>query len=110
VCLADVEREFNVDVRSLLGRELNALHHLGLIEHTGTAGASIRYTELGLARLEEASYYLGSDYVNDAAAGALDRTDPRHLELARHHYYIDVPLADRQRFRQLTSRMPARFV
>jgi oxygen-independent coproporphyrinogen-3 oxidase len=97
--LCAIEDRFKVSLNNLLGRELNALLALGLIELDPNE-AGIRYTEKGLCRLEEISYFLGSKYVKDSVAVLPPRDDPDWLALLRHHYYIDIPAYDRMLFEE----------
>lgn len=99
--LFDIERRFGVSIDELLGQELNALHDLGLIELHPDSG-SISYTEKGLCRLEEISYFLGSDCVKDKCDEEIEN-DKHRRELMKHHYYIDIDEKDRRKFESFAS-------
>ena len=107
--LFDIERRFDVSIDQLLGKELNALHELGLIKLHPDSG-SIRYTEKGLCRLEEISYFLGSDYVKDKCDEDIEaESERRRRELMKHHYYIDIDKKDRRKFEEFVSSKSSRF-
>ena len=106
--LTALERQYGVSVDTIVGQELNLLFELGLIEIAGDVG-DIRYTAEGLCRLEEVSYFLGSDLVKDAVA----RRDGPGLdsgEVERHNYYIDVTDADRRAFEAHAALQPRHFM
>ncbi len=109
VDLRDIQSEFSVDISSLVGRELNAFEALKLISVHDADRAIISYTELGRTRLEELSYFLGSDHVKDAVKRPLDAHDADFMETTRHNYYIDVPEGDRQLFEQFASKFGSVF-
>src|SRR6185369_12562185 len=69
--LTVIEKRFGVSVDELFGRELNAIYDKGLIE-IDKSGRGVYYTEAGLSRLEEISYFFGSDAVNQRANSAVD--------------------------------------
>jgi len=107
--LFDIERRFDVSIDQLLGKELNALHDLGLIKLHPDSG-SISYTEKGLCRLEEISYFLGSDYVKDKCDEDIEaESERRRRELMKHHYYIDIGEEDRRKFEEFASTKSSRF-
>jgi len=106
--LHEIERRFDVSVDELFGPILNALLELGLIE-MDRSGEGVRYTEDGLCRLEEISYFLGSDDVNYQAEAYPDKSDPQYLQLLRHHYYPTVAAEDRSAWRQYASGFSSSF-
>jgi len=97
--LSAIERRFGVSITDIVGRELNALSSLGLI-HLDPEQQTVKYTDDGLCRLEEISYFLGSSFVKDRCAAPV----PTHerVQLMRHHYYIDVAPDDRRLFEAYT--------
>jgi oxygen-independent coproporphyrinogen-3 oxidase len=102
-----LEERFGISVDEVFGKLLNALLELGLIEIK--PGEGVAYTEDGLCRLEEISYFLGSVYVKDACAKPVSR-DRWHRELLSHHYYIRIPRLHRERFEQFVARQPNEFM
>jgi oxygen-independent coproporphyrinogen III oxidase len=107
--LLDVEDVYGVSLDSLMGRELNALLHLGLIE-IDLVEAGVRYTGEGLARLEEISYFLGSEFVKQRSSNLPSRDDPLKAELLRHHYYIAIDPSDRALFENFASKFSPEFM
>lgn len=105
--LYDLENRFGVSVDALFGKVLNALLELELIEIQ--PGQGIAYTEQGLCRLEEISYFLGSDYVKDTCAKPIKR-DKWYRERLSHHYYIRIPKLHRRRFEEFIARQPKEFM
>jgi oxygen-independent coproporphyrinogen-3 oxidase len=105
--LYDIEERFGVSVDVLFGQTLNALLELRLIAIQPPNG--VAYTEAGLRRLEEISYFLGSDLVKDACARPIPHGDYRR-QLLSHHYYIRVPQLHRRRFEEFTRRQPHEFM
>jgi oxygen-independent coproporphyrinogen-3 oxidase len=102
-----LETRFGISVDAVFGQVLNALLELGLIELQ--AGEGISYTEDGLSRLEEISYFLGSDFVKDACAKPVPHDRWRRERLS-HHYYVRIPKLHRQRFETFVSKQPREFM
>ncbi|MCC5579490.1 hypothetical protein IMZ11_28050 [Microtetraspora sp. AC03309] len=73
--LFEIEERYGVSIDALYGRVFNALLELGLIG-VDTARRGIRLTEEGLCRLEEITYFLGSDLVRTPAMNRRRRTIP----------------------------------
>jgi oxygen-independent coproporphyrinogen III oxidase len=105
--LFDLEDRFSVSVDLLLGKTLNALLSLGLIRIE--PGRGISYTDAGLCRLEEISFFLGSERViNDC-----DKPIPRDRfkrEVQSHNYYIRIPKRHRRRFDSFVASQSADFM
>jgi coproporphyrinogen III oxidase-like Fe-S oxidoreductase len=95
--LKDIERVYGIDVDEVFGRELNALLSLGLIEIADN-DCGIRYTEDGLSRLEEITYFLGSTFVKDRTDQLPDITDKEYKLLMNHHYTVTTAKEDRLAF------------
>lgn len=102
-----LETRFGISVNTVFGQVLNALLELGLIEIH--AGEGISYTEDGLCRLEEISYFLGSVYVKDACAKPVPNDRWRHETLS-HHYYVRVPHLHREQFENFISEQSCEFM
>lgn len=101
VSLQSIEREYGISMDALVGRELCSLIDLGLI--AGVPGTDlVEYTEEGLCRLEEISYFLSSTRIRDLCEGP-HPTDREQLALRRHHYYIQMDPQQRQLFEMLVS-------
>lgn len=105
--LYDLENRFGISVDDLFGKVLNALLELELIEIQ--PGQGVCYTEQGLCRLEEISYFLGSNYVKDACAKSVEK-DKWYRERLSHHYYIRIPKLHRRRFEEFVARQPTEFM
>jgi oxygen-independent coproporphyrinogen-3 oxidase len=106
--LTEIQARFHTSIDDILGPELNALVELGLIEVVPNR-EGIRYTEKGLCRLEEISYFLGSAFVRDRCEAPVPDT-PDRLELLRHHYYITIPAEDRRAFENFASIQSPQFM
>lgn len=107
--LVAIEQRFGVDVDEIYGRTFNALLMLGLIEVVPIEHG-IRFTEDGLARLEEICYLLQSDYAKDACDTQPDADDPRSKELINQHYAVTMPSEDRAAFEALVADQPREFM
>jgi oxygen-independent coproporphyrinogen III oxidase len=103
--LIALEQRYGISVDAVLGQTLNALLALELIELDVAVGG-IRYTELGLSRLEEISYFLGSSTLRERSI-VRNASPSQERELQRHDYYIRIPKRHRRMFdtfsRQFTS-------
>jgi hypothetical protein len=104
--LIDLERRFHISVDSVFGKVLNALLELSLIR-LGERG--IAYTEDGLCRLEEISYFLGSDGIKDACSQPAPH-DCHEREVRSHHYYVRIPERHRRLFEAFVASQPAEFM
>lgn len=102
-----LENRFGISVDSVFGQVLNGLLELGLIEIKSDEGIS--YTEDGLCRLEEISYFLGSNFVKDACAKPIPHDRWRREKLS-HHYYVRIPKLHRQNFEAFISKQPHDFM
>lgn len=107
--LLAIEERFGVDIDEIYGQTFNALLELGLIE-TVSEKNGIRFTEDGLARLEEICYLLQSDYAKDACDTSPDESDPRYKELINQHYAVTMPREDRQAFEAFVASQPHDFM
>lgn len=105
--LFSLEERFGISVDAVFGKVLNALLELGLIEII--PGEGVAYTEDGLCRLEEISYFLGGDFVKNACAKPVlcDRYQRENLS---HNYYIRIPKLHRRRFEEFVAKQPAEFM
>jgi oxygen-independent coproporphyrinogen-3 oxidase len=104
-----IEERFGVSIDAIYGKVFNALLELGLIG-IDRQGSGIYYTEAGLSRLEELTYFLSSDYVKDCCDKLPDYEDPNHQELISQHYFTTMPPEDRARFEALVARQPSEFM
>lgn len=102
-----LEERFGISVDAVFGKVLNALLELGLIEIKPSEG--VTYTEDGLCRLEEISYFLGSDFVKDACAKPIPRARWQREKLS-HHYYVRIPKMHRRRFEAFIAEQPCEFM
>ncbi|MEV0968329.1 radical SAM protein [Microtetraspora glauca] len=100
--LFEIEERYGVSIDALYGRVFNALLELGLIG-VDTARRGIRLTEEGLCRLEEITYFLGSDLVKDACDEPPSPEDP-------HHRTVTVPRRDRRRFEAFVGEQDEAFL
>jgi oxygen-independent coproporphyrinogen-3 oxidase len=107
--LFEIENRYGVSIDALVGRELNAFLHLGLIE-VDLSARGIRYTPSGLARLEEMSYFLGGDFVKNRCAEPVQNDAVNRQELLRHHYYISVAPDDRALFENYVAQFEREFM
>jgi oxygen-independent coproporphyrinogen-3 oxidase len=106
--LFDLEDRFRVSVDEVFGNILNALLELDLIE-VDVEGRGVQYTEKGLCRLEEISYFLGSHFVKDRCAQPVPRNDYTR-ELLSHQYYIRIPTHHRRLFESFVRRHSGKFM
>jgi oxygen-independent coproporphyrinogen III oxidase len=95
--LVAIEEHYGVSIDAIYGRVFNALLKLGLIG-IDLAGRGIYYTERGLSRLEEITYFLSSDLVKDACDALPAPDDPHRGELVNQHYAVTMPRSDRDLF------------
>lgn len=107
--LVELERRFGISVDDTFGQMLNGLYEQGLIRIDKT-GHGVYYTEEGLCRLEEISYFFGSDWVNQRANLPVSPTDPHHDELLRHHYYPAIRPEDEASFKSFVEQHPNDFM
>jgi oxygen-independent coproporphyrinogen-3 oxidase len=107
--LFDLEARYGVSVDRLYGRMFNALLHLELIA-IDVPGGGIRYTEAGLSRLEEITYFLSSDFVKNCCDELPDKREPHYRELINQHYAVTIPRDDRDRFEALVAQQPEEFM
>ena len=107
--LLDLEARYGVSVDRLYGKVFNALLHLGLIA-VDVEGHGIHYTEAGLSRLEEITYFLSSDFVKDRCDELPSTRDPHYRELVNQHYAVTMPREDRHRFEALVENQPEQFM
>jgi oxygen-independent coproporphyrinogen-3 oxidase len=104
-----IEERFGISVDQVFGKMLNGLLELGLIE-LDVSGGGIHYTEEGLCRLEEISYFFGSDYVNDIVARPIPIENPHQADLRRFNFYPYVEPDARARFRRFVENQPSAFM
>lgn len=102
-----LQERFGISVDRVFGKTLNAFFELGLIDIV--PGQGIRYSETGLCRLEEISYFLGSDLVKNACAFPVPQTRLRR-ELLAHHYYVRIPQLHRRRFEAFAAEQSPAFM
>ena len=107
--LEAIERRFGVSIDQLFGRELNALFDKGLVR-IDKAGHGVFYTEDGLSRLEEISYFFGSDAINQRTKSAVSATHPHRVELRKQHYYPVITTEDERRFKTFVRDYPQEFM
>lgn len=107
--LIQLEQRFGVSVDALYGQVFNAFYELGLIE-IDHKNQGIFYTELGLSRLEELTYFLSSNYVKDACDKLPDIEDPHYKELINQHYAVTMPLEDRNLMEAFITKQPTKFM
>lgn len=107
--LVDVEERFGVSIDTIYGQVFNALLSLGLIE-VDRADKGIRYTEAGLCRLEEITYFLQSRFAKDRSDALPDADDPRRKELINQHYAVTMDPDDRSRFEAYVSEQSSAFM
>jgi oxygen-independent coproporphyrinogen III oxidase len=107
--LLAIEERFGVDLDDIYGRMFNALLELDLIE-VDAPNRGIRYTEAGLARLEEISYFLMSTFAKDRCDQLPAPDDPHRKELINQHYVVTMPPRDRARFEAFVAQQPKRFM
>jgi len=105
--LKTLESRFDISVDELFGQTLNALLSKNLI--TITEGG-VQYTEKGLCRLEEISFFLGSETVNWHANQPVSHENPLRQELLRHHYYPAIPSGQQDQWRQWVEGFPKKFM
>lgn len=103
--LVALEERFGISVDELCGREFNALKELGLLE---VAHRGVQYTDLGLARLEEITYFLSSKYVKDMCDAPLSKQDPKYKALINQH--ANIPPLDRHAFEDFVRKQPDVFM
>jgi oxygen-independent coproporphyrinogen-3 oxidase len=107
--LFELEKRFGVSVDEIYGKVFNAFLELNLIE-IDQKGNGIFYTEKGLSRLEELSYFLSSTYVKDICDRLPDQQDPHYKELINQHYFVTIPLEDRKKFEAFIDSQPSGFI
>ncbi|MEW2622034.1 radical SAM protein [Streptomyces sp. NPDC048106] len=107
--LLEIEARFGVDLDEIYGKTFNALLDLDLIE-VDRAGRGVRYTEAGLARLEELTYFLQSPFARDRCDELPAADDPHRKELINQHYAVTMPPEDRARFEAFVDSRPAAFM
>lgn len=107
--LLDIEREYGVDLDGIYGKVFNALLALDLIV-VDREGQGIRYTELGLGRLEEITYFLQSTFAKDRCDALPADDDPHRRELVNQHYAVTMPAPDRARFEAFIEQQSAQFM
>ena len=107
--LVDIERHFDVDIDALYGRTFNALLALGLIE-LRPEEQGIAYTAEGLARLEEITYFLYSDFAKDRSDRLPDPGVPHYKALIDQHYTVTMDPRDRAAFEAFAAGHPPEFM
>jgi oxygen-independent coproporphyrinogen-3 oxidase len=107
--LFELEDRYGVSVDRLYGKIFNALLRLGLIA-VDQEGEGIYYTEEGLSRLEEITYFLSSDFVKDRCDDLPSKQDAHYRELINQHYAVTIPREDRDRFEALAAGQPEEFM
>jgi hypothetical protein len=107
--LLEVEERFGVSLDDIYGKIFNALLELELIE-VDAPNSGIRYTEAGLARLEEITYFLQSTFAKDRCDTPPAADDPHRKELVNQHYAVTMPAEDRARFEAFVAQQPGRFM
>lgn len=107
--LLDIEAHYGVDLDEIYGKTFNALLALGLIELHPKEGG-IRYTQEGLARLEEITYFLYSQHAKDRS-DALPKAGDRHYQaLINQHYTVTMDPLDRAAFEAFEAAQPKSFM
>jgi coproporphyrinogen III oxidase-like Fe-S oxidoreductase len=107
--LLEIEKRFGVSLDEFYGKVFNALLALDLIE-VDRAGRGIRYTETGLARLEEITYFLYSTFAKDRCDQLPPADDPHRRELINQHYAVTMPPEDRARFEAFVEQQSDKFM
>jgi oxygen-independent coproporphyrinogen III oxidase len=107
--LIEIEIRFGVSIDEIYGKVFNAFLELGLIS-VDHDGRGICYTEKGLSRLEELSYFLSSTYVKDVCDQLPSEQDPYYPELINQHYFVTIPLEDRKKFESFIEAQPKEFM
>jgi oxygen-independent coproporphyrinogen III oxidase len=107
--LPDIEERFGVSLDEIYGKTFNALLALDLIE-VDRENSGIRYTEAGLARLEELTYFLQSTFAKDRCDALPAEDDPHRRELINQHYAVTMPREDRDRFEAFIEQQSDKFM
>ncbi len=107
--LFGIEQRFGVSVDTMFGQMLNALVELELLRIDKT-GNGVYYTQKGRCRLEEISYFFGSDAVNHRANLPVPQSDRYWKDLLCQHYYPKIQPEDEATFRAFVSRFPKEFM
>jgi len=107
--LGDIEREFGISVDDVFGKTLNALESLELID-VSSKHNGIRYTQTGLCRVEEISYFLGSNEVNRNSHREISDKDPFKLDIMRRNYYINISAESESIFLDYVQDFPQKFM
>ncbi|UUM20762.1 hypothetical protein [Mycoavidus sp. SF9855] len=92
-----------------MGKTLNALHSLDLIELDKSIHG-IRFTDQGLARLEEITYYFYSKFAKDKCDEIPDTRDENYKWPINQHYAVTVRREDRLRFEKYEVSMSNNFM
>lgn len=104
-----IEQNYNVSIDKIMGKTLNALHSLDLIELDKSIHG-IRFTDQGLARLEEITYYFYSKFAKDKCDEIPDMRDENYKWLINQHYAVTVRREDRLRFEKYEASMSNNFM
>jgi len=107
--LIDLETIYDVDVDDVFGQTLNALLELELIR-IDIVQEGITYTEAGLCRLEEITYFLGSNFVRNRTDEKVEVIDAKSKALRNHHYTVTMPAKNRHRFEKFVEKQPRAFM
>lgn len=107
--LVDIETHYGVELDEIYGRTFNALHALGLIEIVPKENG-IRYTQAGLARLEEITYFLYSKFAKNRCDQLPDPSDPHYEALINQHYTVTMDPKDRATFEAYEANQPKAFM
>jgi oxygen-independent coproporphyrinogen-3 oxidase len=107
--LFEIEGRYGVSLDEIYGKTFNALLMLDLIE-LDRPGRGVRYTEAGLSRLEEITYFLQSVYARDRCDELPAQDDPHRKELINQHYAVTMPAEDRVRFEAFVDAQPGEFM
>ena len=107
--LVEIESRYGVSIDEIYGRVFNALHQLGLIA-IDRSGQGIYYTEAGLCRLEEITYFLYSTFAKDACDRLPDPDDRYYKDLVTQHYAVTMPVDDRERFERFAANQSSDFM
>ncbi len=107
--LIDIAQYYNVDIDRIYGKTFNALLELGLIEVV-PEDKGIRYTPQGLARLEEITYFLYSDFAKDRCDKLPVYGEPHYKALINQHYAVTTAPIDRKLFEDFEAGMDSRFM
>ncbi|WP_338884094.1 radical SAM protein [Xenorhabdus sp. TH1] len=107
--LVDISEHYGVDLDKIYGKTFNALLKLGLIEAIPDE-KGIRYTQQGLARLEEITYFLYSDFAKNRCDQLPNYSDPHYESLINQHYAVTMTSKDRKLFEDFEEGMDNHFM